>query len=200
MNKIRWMLALLPVLLLSCAESGSGAVTANAQWNLTCPSGGAVGCPGAPAETCLGVGGQRAIVGTHGERACNGDPIVAFCEAVQDVDGTRIVTLEAKVGDEFAFELHAEISETGEGPVAECDVIIIEDQTSYGGMVTGRCGREDISMDQPCKLTDVVVQGGNVSLGLECRPLINPTTALAYDVSAVGGAPTTISFANCVGF
>jgi hypothetical protein len=151
-------------------------------------------------ETCLGAGGQRAIVGTRGERACTGDPIIAFCEAVQDVDGTRIVTLEANVGDDFAFELHAEISETGEGPVTDCDVTIIENQTAYGGMVTGRCGREDMSMAQPCKLTDVLVQGANVSFGLECDSLINPTTTLAYDVSAVGGGPTPISFANCVGF
>ena len=197
------MFALLPALLLSCAESG-GPVDANAQWNLTCPAGGAVGCPGAPVKTCLGVEGgaegQRAIVGTHGEPACTGDPIIAFCEAVQDADGTRIVTLEANVGDDFAFELHAEISETGEGPVAECDVIIIENQTAYGGMVTGRCGREDISMAQPCKLTDVSVQGSDVSLGLECDSLINTTTGQAYDVGAVGGGPTTISFANCVGF
>jgi hypothetical protein len=196
------MFALLPGVLLSCAESG-GPVSADAQWNLTCPADGAVGCPGAPAETCLGVGGlrgPRAIVGTHGEPACTGDPIIAFCEAVQDADGTRIVTLEANVDDYFAFELHAEISETGEGPVTECDVTIIENQTAYGGMVTGRCGREDISMAQPCKLTDVSVQGGNFSLGLECDSLINTTTTLAYDVGAVGGGPTTISFANCVGF
>jgi hypothetical protein len=194
------MLALLPALLFSCADSGPGPVAANAQWNLSCPAGGAVGCAGTPAETCLGVGGQRAVVGTHGQRACTGDPIIALCEAVQDADGTRIVTLEANVGDYFAFELHAEVSETGQGPVTECDVTIIENQTYYGGMVTGRCGTEEISMDQPCKLTDVSVQGGNVSLGLECDPLINTTTVLAYDVGAVTGGPTTISFANCVGF
>ena len=201
MKNSRLMCALLPVLLLSCAESG-GPTLVDAEWNLTCPADSGVGCPGAPAETCLGVGGQRAIVGEHRQLACTGDPIIAICEAVQRADGTRIVTLEANVADDFAFELRAATVETGDGLVeqTDCYVTIIEDQTSYGGSTLGRCGEDDISMDQPCKLSSISVQGSDVSFELECKSLINATSVLAYDVGAVGVGPTTITFANCVGF
>jgi hypothetical protein len=195
------MCALLPLLLFSCAES-EGPVLVDAEWNLTCPADSGVDCPGTPADTCLGDGGLRAIAGEHRQPACNGDPIIAICEAVQRADGTRLVTLEANVADDFALELHAATVETGDGLVeqTECYVTIIEDQTSYGGSTLGRCGEDDISMDQPCKLSSVSVQGSDVSFGLECKSLINATSVLAYDVGTVGVGPTTITFANCVGF
>jgi len=195
------MCVLLPVLALSCAETG-GPVSVNAEWNLTCPADSLVDCPGVPATTCLGDGGHRAIVGEHRQPACTGKPIRAICEAVQGADGTRLVTLEANVDDDFAFELHAETIETGDGLVeqTDCHVTIIEDQTSYGGPALGRCGEDDISMDQPCRLSSISVEGSDVSFELECRSLINRTSVLAYDVGAVGVGPTTVTFANCVGF
>lgn len=201
MKMSRLMCVLLPVLALSCAETG-GPVSVNAEWNLTCPADSLVDCPGVPADTCLGDGGHRAIVGEHRQPACTGDPIRAICEAVQGADGTRLVTLEANVADDFAFELHAETIETGDGLVeqTDCYVTIIEDGTSYGGRTLGRCGEDDISMEQPCKLSGISVQGGDVSFEFECDSLINATSVLAYDVGAVGVGPTTITFANCVGF
>ncbi|MBW2627455.1 MAG: hypothetical protein JRE45_07530 [Deltaproteobacteria bacterium] len=201
MKNGRLMCALLPVLLLSCADSG-GPTLVNAEWKLTCPVDSPVGCSGVPADTCLGDGGQRVIVGEHRQLACTGDPIRAICEAVQGADGTRIVTLEVNVADEFALELHAETIETGDGLVeqTDCHVTIIEDQTSYGGPALGRCGEDDISMDQPCRLSSISVEGSDVSFELECRSLINRTSVLAYDVGAVGVGPTMITFANCVGF
>jgi hypothetical protein len=201
MKMSRFMCVLLPLFALSCAESG-GPVLVDAEWNLTCPADRAVGCPGEPADTCLGDGGQRAIVGEHREPACTGDSIIAICEAEQGADGTRIVTIEANVADDFALELHAETVETGDGLVeqTDCYVTVIEDQTSYGGRVLGKCGEEDISMDQPCKLSSISVQGSDVSFELECKSLINSTSVLAYDVGAVGVGPTTITFANCIGF
>lgn len=195
------MCGLLPVLLLSCAESG-GPVLVDAEWNLSCPVDGAVDCAGDPAETCLGDGGERAIVGEHRQAACSGLPIIAICEAVQRADGTRIITLEANVADEFALELHAATVETGDGLVeqTDCYVTIIENQASYGGSTLGRCGEGDISLDQPCKLSGISVQGSDVRFELECHSLFNPTSILAYDVGAVGVGPTTITFANCTGF
>lgn len=201
MKNGRLMCGLLPVLLLSCADSG-GPVLVDAEWNLTCPAGGAVDCAGEPAETCLGEGGQRAIVGEHRQPTCNGHSIIAICEAVERADGTRIITLEANVADEFALELHAATIETGDGLVeqTDCYVTIIENQTSYGGSTLGRCGEGEISMDQPCKLSGISVQGSDVRFELECHSLINATSVLAYDVGAVGVGPTTITFANCTGF
>ncbi|MBW1831428.1 MAG: hypothetical protein DRH23_04815 [Deltaproteobacteria bacterium] len=199
MSRLMWVL--LPVLALSCAETG-GPVSVNAEWNLTCPADSPVGCPGAPANTCLGDGGHRAILGEHRQLACTGDPIRAICEAVQGADGTRLVTLEANIADDFAFELHAETIEAGDGLVeqTDCYVTIIEEGTSYGGRTLGRCGEDDISMDQPCQLSGISVQGSDVSFELACESLINGTSVLAYDVGAVGVGPTTITFANCVGF
>jgi len=157
-------------------------------------------------ETCLGVGGQRAIVGEHRQIACTDGPIIgpiiAICEAVQGADGTRIVTLEANVAGDFGLELHAETIETGDGLVeqTDCHITVIENETSYGGSLLGRCGEDPISMDQPCKLSNISVVGSDVSFELECKSLINATSVLAYDVGAVGVGPTTIRFANCVGF
>ncbi len=201
MKMSRFMCVLLPLFALSCAESG-GPVLVDAEWNLTCPGDSGVGCPGAPVDTCLGDGGQRSIVGEHRQPACTGDPIIAICEAVQGADGTRIVTLEANVADDFAFELRATTVETGDGLVeqTDCHVTIIEDHASYGGSLLGRCGEDDISMVQPCRLSGISVQGSELSFELECKSLINATSVLAYDVGAVGGGPTTIRFANCTGF
>jgi hypothetical protein len=197
MNKSRLMCVLLSVLALSCAESG-GPVQVDARWNLTCPADSAVDCGALAPETCLGVVGQREIVGEHRQEACTGDPIIAICEAVQRADGSRIVSLEANVGDKFAFELQGATIDTG-GMVeqAACNVTIIEDQVRYD---VGGCGEDPPSMEQPCQLTNVNVEGTDVVFGLECRSLLSSTTAAGFDVGAVGGGPTTIRFANCVGF
>ena len=51
-------------------------------------------------------------------------------------------------------------------------------------------------MQQPCQLSDVSVEGSEVSFDVECDSL----PSLGYGVGAVGGGPTTIRFANCIGF
>jgi hypothetical protein len=197
MKMSRLMCVLVSVLALSCADSG-GPVLVDAQWNLTCPADTGVDCGALAPQTCLGTVGQRAIVGEHRQPACTGDPIVAICEAVQRADGTRIVTLEANIANTFAFELRgATIDAEGVVEQTACNVTIIEDQVSYD---IGACGPAAPSMEQPCELSDVSVEGNEVSFGLECRSLISSTTAAGFDVGAVGGGPTTIRFANCVGF
>ena len=55
-------------------------------------------------------------------------------------------------------------------------------------------------MQQPCQLSNVSVEGGDVVFDLECDAVLSDTTGLAFDVGAVGGGPTTIRFANCTGF
>jgi len=187
------MCVLLPALLLSCAESG-GPVYVDAEWNLTCPAD-AASCPGAPAKTCLGTGGQRAIVGEHRQPACTDDPIVAICEAVQHADGTRTVLLRADVGGQFAFELSGATIDAGDGIVEQtgCTVTITEDGLRSAN---GFCGTEPPSMEQPCQLTNVLVEGTDVSFDVECDSL----SSLGYGVGAVGGGPTTIRFANCIDF
>ena len=193
----RLMCVLVSVLALSCADSG-GPVLVDAQWNLTCPADTGVDCGALAPQTCLGTGGQRAIVGEHRQPACTGDPIVAICEAVQRADGTRIVTLEANIANTFAFELRgATIDAEGVVEQTACNVAIIEDQLSYD---IGGCGQVAPSMEQPCELSDVSVEGNEVSFGLECRSLISSTTEAGFDVGAVSGVPTTIRFANCIGF
>ena len=194
----RFMCVALPLFALSCAESG-GPVLVDAEWNLTCRADSAVGCPGAPADTCLGDGGRRAIVGEHRQPACTGDPIIAICEAVVKPDGTRIVSLEADVGGEFAFELRGATIDAGDGIVEQtaCNVTIIEDELPYD---IGACGTEPPSMEQPCQLSNVSVEGDEVVFDLECDAMLSSTTGLGYDVGALGGGPTTIRFANCVGF
>jgi hypothetical protein len=197
MKMSRLMCVLVSVLALSCADSG-GPVLVDAQWNLTCPADTGVGCGALAPQTCLGTVGQRAIVGEHRQPACTGDPIVAVCEAVQRADGTRIVTLEANIANTFAFELRgATIDAEGVVEQTACNVAIIEDQVSYD---IGGCGQAAPSMEQPCELSDVSVEGNEVSFGLECRSLISSTTEAGFDVGAVGGGPATIRFANCVGF
>jgi hypothetical protein len=198
MKMSRFMCALLPVLALSCAESG-GPVSVNAEWNLTCPAAGGAGCGSLAEETCLGIVGQRAIVGEHRQPSCTGDPIIAICEAVEKPDGTRIVSLEADVGGKFAFELRGVTIDVGDGVVEQtgCNVRIIEDQLPYD---IGACGTEPPSMEQPCQLSNVSVEGSDVVFDLQCDSLLSSTTELAFNVGAVRGGPTTIHFANCVGF
>jgi hypothetical protein len=55
-------------------------------------------------------------------------------------------------------------------------------------------------MEQPCQLSNVSVEGSEVVFDLLCDTLLSSTTGLAFNVGAVGGGPTTIRFANCVGF
>jgi hypothetical protein len=189
----------------SCAQS-DGTVAVDAEWNLTCPTGSAVGCgPLAIPAPCLSedaegasVPGRRSIVGSRGDVACTGDPIDVTCEAVEQSDGTTFITLKAHVGDNFAFELDARL---GEGSVGEsCNVTIIEDGAmyEYGGCVAAP---EPTSMELPCALSNISTEGGNVVFDLECDPhaILSRTSALGFNVGAVGGGPTTIRFSNCTG-
>lgn len=186
-SRLSW--ALLLLLALSCADSG-GPVLVDAQWNLTCPSGG--DCGSLAPETCLGAIGQRAIVGEHGQVACTDDPILGICEAVDRANGTRFISLEANVGNDFAFELDAIIG-AGDGSVQQssCNVTIVEDELPYD---LGACGSEPPSMEQPCQLSNVSTEGNEVTLDLQCDSLLSSTTGFGFDVDA------TIRFANCTGF
>ena len=192
----RFLCALLPLFALSCADSG-GPVVVDAQWNLSCPSSG-VGCGSWAQETCIGNGGQREIVGEHGQAACDGDQIIARCVAVDQSDGTRKLTLEANIGDKFAFELRGATVDSG-GSVEQtaCNVTIIEDEVPYD---VGACGQEPPSVNQPCQLSNIETGGGVVTFGLECASLISATSANGFDLGALGGGPTTMRFSNCAGF
>lgn len=192
------------MLVLSCAES-EGPVLVDAEWNLSCPSGGQVGCASWAQETCIGNGGQRAIVGEHGQPECD-DQIVAICEAVRRADGMRDVTIEANVdrnqgsSPRFAFRLEVKI-DTSDDSVDLCKLTITEDGSSYGAIdELGACGTEEPSIGQPCQLSNISTEGNEVVFDVECDALVNSTTGLAVDVGAVGGGPTTIRFANCTGF
>ena len=201
MNTSRFAWLFVSILALSCAEDG-GPVLVDAQWNLTCPADSEVDCGTLATETCLGSVGQRAILGVHGERACTGDAILAVCESVDRSDGTRNITLEVNVdrGDrsfpKFAFELGARIN-SADNSVASCNVTIIEDEVPYN---IGSCGEEPPSMAQPCQLSNIATGNGEVSFAIECRSLLSSVTGTSgFDVSAVGGGPTPIQFANCRG-
>jgi hypothetical protein len=194
----RLIAATLSLLALSCADSG-GPVTVDAQWNLSCPTDGVVGCGAFAPKTCLGSVGQRAIVGEYRQTACTGDPIVASCDAVERPDGTLVVTLDADVGGEFAFKLDRATIDISNGSVVQpsaCNVTIIESGLPYD---IGRCGNAAPSMEQPCQLSNISVQGNAISVDLQCDSLLSSTTGLAFDVGAVGGGPTTIRFGNCAG-
>jgi hypothetical protein len=192
----RVLCALLPLLALSCADSG-GPVAVDARWNLSCPSSG-VGCGSWAQETCIGNGGQREIVGEHGQAVCDGDQVIAHCVAVEQSDGTTKLTLEANIGDKFAFELRGATVDSG-GSVEQtaCNVTIIEDEVPYD---VGACGQEPPSVDQPCQLSNISVEGSEVIFDLECDSLLSSVTDLGLDVGALGGGPTPIRFANCSGF
>jgi hypothetical protein len=202
MKMSRLPLVLVSMFALSCAES-SGPVSVNAEWNLSCPGGRGAGCGALAEQTCLGVVGQRAIAGAHRQPACNGEPIIAICEAVQNADGMRDVFLETEVrgatdaGGDIALQLHATTTDAGDVEPTACNVTIIEDGLPYD---VGACGTEEPSMEQPCQLSEVSVEGGNVVFNLECDSLLSSTTGLGFDVGAVGGGPATISFGNCAGF
>ena len=206
MKKTAAVLFAFAVMATGCSEAGTGGaggmgggvspVSVNAEWNLTCPSASGVDCGSLAPETCLGDAGQRSIVGKHGQLSCTGDPIIATCEAVRRADGTRIVTLEANVGDKFAFELRGATIDTGDGSVEQsgCNVTIIENELPYD---MGACGTEPPSMEQPCQLSNVSVESSDAVFDLQCNSILSNTTGQGFDVGAVGGGPTTIRFANC---
>ena len=198
---------LFSVLALSCAQDG-GPVLVDAQWNLTCPAEGTTGCGSLAEKTCLGAGGQRAIVGEHRQTLCTDDPLIAICESVKRSDGTLDLTLEANVDRDlmgfprFAFELGARI-DPSTGSVASCNVTIIEDLVPYDVGVFGRidaCGGEPPSMEQPCQLSNVSIEGNQVAFDLQCDALMSSLTVLAFDVGGIGGLPASIRFSNCPGF
>lgn len=184
------------MLALSCADSG-GPVVVDAQWNLSCPSGSSAGCGSWAVDSCISADNQpnqRAIVGEHGQPECD-DRIIAICEAVQRSDGTRNVTLEANVGNQFAFELRGATLEDGSGLVQQtaCNVTIIEDEVPYD---IGTCGAEPPSLQQPCQVSNFSTNGNQLTFELKCESLFSSVTSLALDVQS----PTTIRFANCTGF
>ena len=196
MKMSRLMCALLPLLALSCADSG-GPVLVDAQWKLTCSPAG-MGCESL-AETCLGDVGQRAIVGEHGQTACTGDSIIATCAVVERSDGMRDISIETNVDrndrgvPRYAFDIGVRVG-PGDGSVDGCNVTIIEDQLPYD---IGACGTEPPSMAQPCQLSNIVAQGDGVSFDLQCDALFSSILGAggpAFDVGA------TIRFANCAGF
>lgn len=193
---------LLSVLAISCAEDG-GSVLVDASWNLTCPSDTEVDCGSLAEQTCLGDFGQRSVVGHHGQVACTGDPILAVCESVERSDGTRNISIEVNVDRDstsfpkFAFEIDARVNNAGDS-VESCNITIIEDEVPYD---VGACGQESPSMDQPCQLSNINTEGGEVSFDVECEALLSSVTGTSgFDVGALGGGPTTIRFANCTGF
>lgn len=203
---IRWALGLLiAALAVSCAE-GDQAVSVESSWNLSCPVDSGVGCGSLAPETCLGAGGQRSIVGTLGDPACDGEPIIASCESISRPDGTRVFFLEASVDSnpntllpDFAFELRGAALDADDGSMesSACSVTIIEDGLAYD---VGTCGADPPSMEQPCQLSNITTENGEVAFDLRCRTLISSTSGNAFDVGAVGGGPTRMRFRNCQGF
>ena len=75
-----------------------------------------------------------------------------------------------------------------------CNVKIIEDQLPYD---IGPCGTEPPSVEQPCQLSNITVDGGDITFDLRCESLLSSTTGLGFDVGATGGGATTIHFGNC---
>jgi hypothetical protein len=199
MKNSRFLCVLLPIFVLSCADTG-GPVLVDAEWNLSCPSSGDVSCASWAQETCIGDGGHRAIVGEHGESACD-DRIIAICESIERASGMRDITLEANVergggsSPKFAFELSVMV-DSSDDSVELCNVTIIEGGVSYD---FGACGQEPPSIAQPCQLSNISTEG-EVVFDLECDSLVNGTTGFGVHVGALGGGPTTIRFANCTGF
>ena len=199
---------LMPMLALSCASNDS-TVRVVAEWNLSCPADTDVDCGSfADPPTCLrededGVvaPGWRSIVGSNGETACTGDPIVASCEAIDRMDGRTVVFLEVNVGDEFALDIRGATVDSDDGSMEDsaCFVTVTEDSAIYGGMATGVCGTDEPSMEQPCQLSNITTGGGVVEFDLECESLISSAVA-GFDVGAIGPGPATIRFENCSGF
>jgi len=191
----RSICALLPLLALSCAD-GNGPLYVDVEYNLTCPSSGGADC-GSLAETCLGDFGNRTIVGAFGEVACTGDPIIATCEAVERADGSTSITLEADLGGKFAFELRGATIESGGSSIqgVACNVAITEDEVRYN---IGACGAAPPSMEQPCQLSNISVEGRDIAFDLQCDSILSSTTNWAFDVGGVGGS-ATVRFENCTG-
>lgn len=192
----RLMCVPLLVLAVSCAESAAP-VLVEARWNLTCSPAG-TGCESL-ATTCLGDLGRRAIVGEHGQTVCTGDPIIATCEAVERSDGMKDVSIETNVDrndrgvPRYAFDLRVRVN-PDDGSVDGCNVTIVEDQLPYD---VGACGTEPPSMAQPCQLSNISVEGHQVSFDLECDALFSSILGAdgpAFDVSA------RIDFSNCTDF
>jgi hypothetical protein len=195
---IRRASSLAACLLLASCASGEGPVSVDSSWNLTCPVDSAVGCGSFAESTCLGDFGHRTVVGARGERACNDETMTVSCQAIDRPNNVRTIFLEASVGNDFAFELRGATLDGGNGSVdpVGCTVTIVEDGLAYD---VGDCGPEPPSIAQPCQLTNVVTESGEVSFDLQCRALISSLTGNAFDVGALDGGPTTISFSNCSG-
>ena len=187
-------------LVASCATN-DGTVSVDAEYNLTCPAGTAVEC-GALGDTCLGQVGRRSIVGADGDESCSAAPIDVTCRAVRSGERTLLelgtwVVENGALGEIYGFELDAIVN----GDSWErCNVTIIEDGAAFefGGCVVAP---EPTTVERPCQLSNLSTTGGEVVFDLECRP--NPILnvgVLGFNVGAVGGGPTTISFSNCTGF
>ncbi len=128
--------------------------------------------------------------------------MVGICEATRRSDGGFILTLEASVGDRFAFELRgATLDSNGTLVSGGCELTIIEDQLSYGANI-GRCGAEPPSMEQPCEISNLDLNDGSadISFDFECQALRSAVTGSAFDVAGPSGAPATVRFARCTGF
>ena len=188
----RLLCIIIAPLVVSCAQDeGPAAVVAD--WNLSCPDPDVVGCGSLATETCLGQGGRRTIAGADGDSSCDGEgSLVVACDALKWSDGRTSIALEATVED-FAFELDAILN--GESLDDHCNVTIVEDGLDYG---FGSCGTEELSMEQPCRLSNVSADGGEVAFELECAPVVS-SVGVGFDLGAVGGGPTTIRFTNCDG-
>ena len=208
MKASRFACLLVSMLALSCASSDAP-VSVDAEWNLSCPGDTDVDCaPIADPQTCLSeddegvvAPGWRSMVGSSGDTACTGDKLVASCEAIDRPDGVRVVFLRVGVGDGFALELRGATVDAGDGSTeqTECYVTITEDGAVYGGEQAGTCGTEEPSMEQPCRLSNIMTGGGAVEFDLECESLISAAVA-GFDVGAIGPGPTAIRFENCAGF
>jgi hypothetical protein len=117
------------------------------------------------------------------------------CEALRRAEGLTSVLLRASAGDDYELELDVLLGNNGTVE-DRCNVTIVEDGLAYD---LGACGTEPLSMEQPCRLSDISTGGGQVAFGLECESLISSTTANGFDVGAVGGGPTFVTFTNCEG-
>ena len=177
----------------SCGGN-DGTVMVDAEWNLTCPSGSAVGC-GSLGDTCLGPVGRRTMFGARGDASCSGDPIDVSCEAIERSNGVTSITLKANIDNRYAFELDTLLAENAVDSV--CNVTIIEDQGMYD---FGVCGMDPPSFEQPCQLSNISTDNNEVIFDLRCEAIVSRTTGFGFDVGGVGSEPATIRFANCTGF
>jgi len=184
----------------SCADEG-GPVATDTAYLLSCPSETSVPCGAIDQGTCLrpegGPAGARELFGLNGETSCErDDPVLAICEAQETEAGDLLITLEAAVGSQFAFELRgAVVDRDGTNVEGTCQITIVEDSASYGGSL-GACGSEPPSLEQPCQISNVVVDdaaGIDLSFDFECEGLISPTSTQGFDVDG------SARFARCQG-